>query len=349
MKNAKEFKVIECVGTPYEIGRQWGEGCKENILKSLEMMFSMMGFYRALKKDIIFNAMQFLPKVKEYDPYLLEILQGQADGAGIKFEEIFTLRCLSELTFYYNKINFCTSFAATGEATQGGKTLLGQTIDWFPGTPVDLVKIHHSDGLVQFIISIGNFVDYTFNSAGFGMCANATIGEDYSFNIPLGCYLPKVMRQKNLHNAMDLLKQVARGIAYYHLADSIGKLYGIESVNNDFEIIHPDKDMLFHSNHYITERFKKGDLAFVFTPDSFYRLERIRSLANQNYGKINLEIAKEILTDHDNFPNSICHHVDETKQFPSETIVSYIMIPEERSMYITCGNPCEYEYIQYKF
>jgi isopenicillin-N N-acyltransferase-like protein len=87
MKSDKEFKVIECEGTPYEIGRQWGEGCKENILKSLEMQFRTMGFYRALKKDIIFNAMQFLPKVKVYDPYLLEILQGQADGAGIKFEE----------------------------------------------------------------------------------------------------------------------------------------------------------------------------------------------------------------------------------------------------------------------
>lgn len=26
MKKAKEFKVIECRGTPLEIGRQWGEG-----------------------------------------------------------------------------------------------------------------------------------------------------------------------------------------------------------------------------------------------------------------------------------------------------------------------------------
>jgi isopenicillin-N N-acyltransferase-like protein len=259
----------------------------------------------------------------------------------------FYIKVSSGLTFYYNKINFCTSFAAAGEATQGGKTLLGQTIDWNPGTPVDLVKIHHSDGLVQLIITIGNFVDYTLSSAGFGMCANATIGEDYSFNIPLGCYLPKVMRQKNLHNAMELLKQVARGIGYYHLADANGKLCGIESINNNFEIIYPERDMLFHSNYYLTERFKKGDMSSVFMPDSFSRLERIRSLANQNYGKINLEIAKEILTDHDNFPNSICHHVDETKQFPSETIASFIMIPEEGSMYISCGNPCESEYIKY--
>lgn len=26
MKNVREFKLIECGGTPYEIGLQWGEG-----------------------------------------------------------------------------------------------------------------------------------------------------------------------------------------------------------------------------------------------------------------------------------------------------------------------------------
>jgi len=280
---------------------------------------------------------------------LIEILKGQADGVGISFEEVFTLRCISELTFYYFKIiNFCTSFAATGKATQGGKTLLGQTIDWFPETPIDLIKIHHSDGFVQLILSLGNFVEYTFNSAGYGMCINATIGQKYSFNIPLGCYLPKVMRQKNINSAMELLKQVANGLVYYHLADSKGKLLGIESSSNSFEIIFPERDMLLHSNHYLTERFKEGDTASEFTPDSYYRLERIRSLSNKHFGNINLETAKEILADHDNYPNSICHHVDKTKQYPSETISSFIMIPEEGTIYITFGNPCEYEYIPYK-
>lgn len=36
MKNAKEFTLIKCSGTPYEIGRQWGEGCKESIIKISE-------------------------------------------------------------------------------------------------------------------------------------------------------------------------------------------------------------------------------------------------------------------------------------------------------------------------
>lgn len=42
MKNAKEFKLIECRGTPYEIGRQWGEGCKDSILKISENIGNSM-------------------------------------------------------------------------------------------------------------------------------------------------------------------------------------------------------------------------------------------------------------------------------------------------------------------
>jgi len=352
LKNAKKFKLIECSGTPYEIGRQWGEGCRESILKVSENAFNGMSLmYQAPREEVISKAMKFLPLVQEFDPYLVEIMRGQSDGTGISFEEIFTQKCMNELTFYYNGkiIGLCTSFAATGKATQDGKTLLGQNIDWLDGAPIDLLKINHSNGLVQFILSFANSTEFTFSSAGLGMSINATLGKDYSFNIPLACYLPKVMRQKSIHDALDLLKQVARGLGYYHLADANGQMYGIESIHNDFEIIYPEKDMLLHSNNYITERFKAGDTASVFQPDSYHRLDKIRSFMNQHYGRINPETAMEILADHDHHPYSICRHIDPSVPISSTTLASVIMVPAEGAVYIACGNPCEHEYVRYTF
>jgi isopenicillin-N N-acyltransferase-like protein len=255
------------------------------------------------------------------------------------------------LTFYYNGkiIGLCTSFAATGKATEDGKTILGQNIDWFVGAPIDLLKINHSNGLVQFILSFANSSEWTFSSAGFGMCVNATLGQDYAFNIPLSCYLPRVMRQKSIHDALDLLKQVARGLGYYHLADANGQMCGIESIHNDFEIIYPEKDLLLHSNHYITERFKAGDTASVFQPDSYPRLDIMHNFMNQHYGRINTEIAMEILADHEHHPYSICRHIDPASPISSTTLASFIMVPAEGAIYIACGNPCEYEYIRYEF
>ncbi|NPV93282.1 MAG: hypothetical protein HPY50_21190 [Firmicutes bacterium] len=351
MKKAEGFKLIECRGTPYEIGRQWGEGCKESILKVSENVCnSLASFYQASKEEIVSQAMKFLPAVQGFDPYLIEIMRGQADAAGLSFEEIFTQKCLNELTFYYNNISgLCTSFAATGKATQDGKTILGQNIDFLPGAPINLLKIHHSDGPVQFILSFSNSSEFTLSSAGIGMCANATIGQDYSLNTPVACYLPKVMREKNIRDAMDILKQVARGLGYYHLADLNGHMYGIESIHNDFELLYPERDMLLHSNHYLTERFKGVDTAPQLQPDSYHRLDRVRSLMNQHYGHINIEIVMKILADHDHHPDSICRHIDPAAQIPSTTLASFIMAPGEGAIYIAAGHPCEYEYIRYEF
>ncbi|SKC66234.1 C45 family autoproteolytic acyltransferase/hydolase [Maledivibacter halophilus] len=351
MKNSKEFKLVECRGTPYEIGIQWGEGCKESILKISENINnSMEYFHQASKEQIISHAMKFFPKVREFDPYLVEIMRGQADATGLSFEEIFTQKCFNELTLNYNNIaGLCTSFAVTGKATEDGKTILGQNIDFLTGTPIDLLKIHHSNGIVQFTLSFSNSSELTFSSTGIGICGNSTIGEDSSSNIPMGCYLPKVMREKNINDAMGILKQVASGLGYYHLADRNGHICGIESIHNDFQLLYPERDMLLHSNHYITKRFERVDTAPQLQPDSYNRLDRMHSLMNESYGNINIEKIMKILSDHDDYPNSICRHIDPSAEISSETLASFIMVPEEGNIYISVGNPCESNYVRYEF
>lgn len=350
MKDKKELKVIECSGSPYEIGYHWGESCKESTLQGLENAYNVMAFmYKTSREVVISTAMKFLPLVQAYDPYLIEIMRGQADAIGIGFEEIFTNKCMYELFFHYRNISgFCTSFALTGEATGNGKTLLGQNFDWVPGIPIDLVKVHHSDGLEQLIISIANSTEISLTSAGLGICLNGAFNQDYAFNLPSACYTPKVMRQKNIHDAAEILKQVARGISYYVLADSKGEMLGIESVSNDFEVLYPDKHMILHTNHYLTERFKSNDTAPTFVPDSYPRLERIKTLVSEHYGCINPEIIMKIMADHDNRSNSLCQHADPTAQPPIATLMSFIMVPDEGVIYIAAGNPCECEYVRYE-
>lgn len=351
MENTKELKLIECRGTPYEIGRQWGEGCKKSILKVSENIYNSIGsYFQSSKEEVTSLAMKFFPAVQKFDPYLVEIMRGQADATGLSLEEILTQKCFNELTFSYNNVSgLCTSFAAPGKGTQDGKTILGQNIDFLPETPIDLLKIHHTNGLQQFILSFSNSSEFTFSSAGIGMCGNATIGKNYAFNIPVGCYLPKVMRENTINHAIDILKQVARGLGYYHLADANGHIFGMESIHNDFELLYPEGDMLLHSNHYLTERFKEEDTAQQLQPDSYHRLERIRSLVDWHFGHINIEIMMKILADHDHHPYSICRHIDPTVPISSMTLASFIMVPDEGVIYIAAGNPCEVEYVRYAF
>ncbi|NLK52496.1 MAG: hypothetical protein GX295_08650 [Syntrophomonadaceae bacterium] len=354
MKKAEAFKVIECRGNSYEIGLQSGEGCRENIRQAMEMTFGGLAYAHSTTKDqIIEKALLFLPKVKDFDPELVELLRGQAEGAGLTFEEVFALKCGFDLGAYYKQIaGLCTSFAATGAATASGKTLLGQNIDWFPGSPMDLLKIVHSDGVTQLSLVLWGIVEYTLSSSGFGMCANGTwvVAENCLLNLPVGCYLPKVMRQRTLGEAMGILRNTARGLGYYHLASAEKEMIGIESTQDDYQLLSSNREMLIHSNHYLTDRFKPIDLVNVLIPDSLERIETIKRLMNDHYGKITPATMMSILADHENHPYSICRHVDETKppQFHSETIASYIMVPEDKIMFIAKGNPCQNGYLEYR-
>jgi isopenicillin-N N-acyltransferase-like protein len=353
MKEAKRFNVIECQGTPYEIGQQYGEGCRDSLQKSLEINFGLLcGGYNISRGELTATAAKYLPNVTNFDPDLIEFIKGQAEGAGLNFAEAFALRCTLEIGPYYPQLSaLCTSFAATGEATADGQTILGQNIDWYPGFPIDLLRIKQADGLVQLVLSLGGFAEYTLSSAGFGMCANSTLTppDNYRLHLPLACYLPKAMRQKTIGDALGVFCQAARGAGYYHLASAEGDIVGIESVFDDFNILYPEKDILVHSNHYLTDRFKKGDLAYLGIPDSYLRVQRMRQLMDRHYGQLTPQLMMEFLADHNNHPTGICRHYDsETPRlFNAETLASFIMVPAEGKMYLTNGTPCKSEYLEY--
>lgn len=355
MKIRKELPVIDCRGTPREMGRQWGAACGSNLRTSWAINLAILGGgYQATAEQVTRAAAEYLPNVREFDPQLVDMLEGLAEGAELAFEQVFALRCMFELGIHYGRLaslSRCTSFAATGEATRGGLTLLGQNIDWYPDFPLDLLRFHYPNGITQLALSLGGMVEYTLSSAGFGICANSTLTppEKFELHLPLGCYLPRVMRARRISDALGLLCQAARGVGYYHLAGTDGEMVGIESIFDDFQILPPEGDLLLHTNHYLTERFQKGDLAWMAMPDSYLRITRIRRLLESRYGELTPQGMMEILADHRGHPVSICRHLatDEPPLFNAVSRASYVMVPEEKVMWLAAGNPCEYEYLPY--
>lgn len=115
MKMVQRLEVIECSGTPYEIGRQYGEAARGNIIRSIDTLVARVAAGdEATKEELLLNTRKYLPVVEKFDPELIQQLRGQADGAGVTFDEVFALRCWFELRFYYMHLTtLCTSFAVT--------------------------------------------------------------------------------------------------------------------------------------------------------------------------------------------------------------------------------------------
>jgi isopenicillin-N N-acyltransferase-like protein len=353
MKEKKRFKVIECGGGFYEIGRQYGASCQDSLVSSIDSLFRDIGAFQTVDKErIIQNARKYLPLVENFDPDLIEMLKGQADGARVTFDEIFALRCKFELGMYYRRVMaLCTSFAVTGNATRGGKTIIGQTYDLTPGISIDLVKTRFVDGMEQLsmVFAGGGAGELPLNSAGLGMALNVMLSpsEVQLLNVPCACVIPKAMRQKRIGDALGIVCAAGRSILHYGFASAEGDIIGIETWPNDYNVIQPERDMLVHTNHYLTERFKKGTSAFGFMEgDSYIRIQHLKRLMEKHYGELTVELLGEFMTDHNDYPRSICKHTDQQVQL-GETLAAVIMVPEEGVLYATCGQPCQNEYIEY--
>ncbi len=352
--NSKQPDVIECHGTPYEIGKQYGEAARDNIIRSKELMFSSLknGFFKVSEDKVLQVSKKYFENVLAFDPEAVKWVEGIADGSGISFEESFALKCSIEIGVSYPHLTgMCTSFALSGQMTKNGTTILGQNIDWHPSAPIDLLHIHHTDGLKQLCVCLAGNSLYYLNSAGLGNCANLTLAPmgSVTTHIPLAFYLWKSMRQQSIEQAMGILRVCARGIGYYHLADKNGNMAGIESIYDDFTEIEPTNNMLIHANHYVTEKYKKSDLAYIFIKDSFGRARRLETLISGASGKITPQLMMIFLSDHQNHPNSICNHIDENKppEMASMSKGSFILVPDELKMYVSFGPPCENEYMEY--
>jgi isopenicillin-N N-acyltransferase-like protein len=360
MNESKAINVVECTGTPYEIGLQYGRASEAILRKSLDMCLkTLTGLAKVTLNadlstdEILSTAGNFLSMVEDFDEELIEFVKGEAEGAGMNFREAFYLRCAYDMLFCYGQISsMCTSFAATGPATRNGKTIVGRNIDFSGDWPFELLKIRHADGMEQLALCFGGVEWDVLNSNGFCNTMNGVFNLDYRRNLPYGCYIFKAMRQRSIGAALRVLCQAARGYLYHVLASGEGDVIGIESTSNEFQILQPEDDILVHSNHYLADKFKQVDGAYTTFrdfPDTFLRVARIRKLMKKHYGDITPKVMMEILSDHNNYPNSICRHPD--TDFPaalvSKTLGSVIMVPEDRKMFIASGNPCQSEYVEY--
>ncbi len=252
-----KLKIIELKGSYFEIGESWGKAAKSDIQNSIDIEIGGIARYMSVeKKDLIAMLNKLIPIVKKYDPEFIEVLEGMEKGSGIPFEEIFALRSLLELMFYYHKLPaMCTSFAVTGDASEDGKTIIGQNIDWHPGVAMSLLRISWPNGVEQLSLSLGGIWEYPLSyhssSSAFGLASNLTVSmsdkQDLK-KVPISIIMNKAARQKRLEAALSTLINAQQNMAGFILASAEGELVGIESAANEYEVLFPENNIIVRAN-----------------------------------------------------------------------------------------------------
>jgi isopenicillin-N N-acyltransferase like protein len=351
-------RVIEISGTPAERGYQHGIALAPAIGRFYERWMSEAGAKKDVleERDVLSFAWSHLPETRAYAPDLVEEVEGIASGADIPFAKVWFLNCFDEVGNYHlyrdrNALGHaCTTFAATGRSTVGGVTYVGQNWDisaWYDSVILDVKPGSGEIGALVYTHP-GIVGGSGINNAGVSLIWNSLHANDCRTGVPCTVLVRKALQQSKLSDALGAVVRGVRAIGFNFI------------LGNDFGAVNVEATATQHRFHYISTHYAHANhyqetdqLRFEGKPTetalSFVKGSRLQQRLDEAAGQIDLDLCKDVLRDHANFPGSVCIHEDPPAgRHDGHTQAALLYVPAERRMLATNGPPCENPYEEYR-
>ncbi|KAL2066054.1 hypothetical protein VTL71DRAFT_2125 [Oculimacula yallundae] len=331
---------ISCTGTPHTIGLQHGTAASVEIGRSLTFYSSL--FLKTSKLDwsaVTQLALKYQPYLSEKWPQYVAEMQGVAEGAGVRYEDILALNVRTEIAFGAFS-DGCTALSWKG---QGG-SVLGQNWDWNTEQLPNLIclKIEKEDGLaIQMITEAGIIGKIGLNSHGVGCTLNALKAKGVSFTrLPCHLALRTVMESSSRNEAISTLE--ASGVAsacHILIADATGGT-GLECTSEDVVRLEMEDGVVTHTNHMIVKHKESIVEVADWLPDTGFRLQRIRELLDEvKMEDVSVERVKALLRDEKIGDGASICRIGSGKEGSLATLFSIVMDLEKRTASVSMGRP----------
>lgn len=348
------FPRILASGSPRQMGRQHGEQARLKIVGYLGYLCETLGVD---DRELAGRAGRFRGLFERYCPRLLDEVDGLAEGAGISRNLALASQLRGELGGMSD--GGCTTFAIGSRGTANGEVLIGQTSD-MPAEIRGFGYVLHvrPDNRPDAVMwSFGGMIGYHgVNEHGVAHFANA-LGGGPAWKFALSHYPLKrlILEQSSLAEVRKIMRDFpVCSNGNYMLCDGEKNILDVELTSEGpFLIEDSGEGFLVHSNHYLCAEHSCQANFDQSLPDSFPRLERMRTLIREKFGSITVDDVKLFLSDHDGLPVSICRHPhdgygDDILPASGHTAAAMIAEPASGRLHVACGNPCENAFLPFE-
>jgi isopenicillin-N N-acyltransferase-like protein len=349
----KTPKMVRVQGNHYSIGQQIGEACAQEVIHSIENAKRLLeSTYKSLQltwEGAQIHARKYLPFAQEKYPQYVAELTGIAHGAKVDFDDLVVLNAMEAVTMDALHLTKCTSLAIDDDRSTDGHVLVGHNEDWLPEDQEDIYIIHATpDSEPSFLAFTygGLLANIGFNSAGIAQCCDSVYPTDSRIGVPRVIVSRAVLAAQTPSEAIRYTLVPQRAAGYNHLiAHESGELYSVEVSARRFAILTSEDGTLVHTNHYLDYNMR----AIEDEPDELINTRVRYFRAYRLLKRVKLHSTKtieEILTDHLNYPSSICNHsTDEIEPMDREKTISSLIIDlTAKEMHLAWGNPCKNQY-----
>ena len=345
------MQVVEVSGKPYDMGVQAGRKCASKAKAYKKTLAESIQFYTGMDwKRAVEQSKLYLPHARDFYPDFVEEIEGYSEGAGMPFQEVFSLCChelLSPLGF-----KGCTDVVVSDDVTADGSVLAGHNEDWDARClPMVVLLRARPSKKPSFICSsyVGLLPSTGMNDKGICLTGNALSPNDTRIGIPKVFPVRKTMEARRIGEALAWAMPKERASSYNNIcSDRNGEIYSLEGSATDCAWLYAYDGYLVHTNHYLSEKMQR----FESDPDgvvcSRVRYNRATRLIEGQLGEVTLSSMIDLFKDHVNRPDSICRHRDPSIPIldSSETIFSVIYEPKKLRLHACKGHPCEGRYVE---
>jgi hypothetical protein len=288
-------------GKPRERGRQYGKQFAADLAKFLDKEIVTPFSKRVTRDDMLRYAGQCAKEVRAYSPEIHDELEGMAEGAGVRLEDVVAITLHEE--FYHQGIlpmvEHCTAFAAGPPNTDDRHAYVGQTWDWYVslfGASTMLLWQRAEGPSVLAYAYPGLWVGAGMNSEGIALCWTSAEGKDIAgprVGVPSYVLIAQMLYQKSLKDALEEARRAKHaGWFTFVLGDGEGRLANVEGSPKELAIEE-------HKGHLVRSQF--GSRKMTNTPQGqpvkyIPKVQKMYEVLGEGKSKWNAANLKELLT-----------------------------------------------------
>lgn len=355
------FRTVRAEGGPRQRGESYGRAAapeiRESIRRYTRVFRHSAGWDWQQVRDF---AMRYEEPIRGFSPAAAEEIAGIAAGAGVPLSDVLALNARSEIMFAAAPGRAasipveCTSFALLPERTGQG-IVTGQNWDWLTHarrtTVVLDVRRPDAPDFVT-VVEAGQLAKVGLNAAGVALCTNTLIGavRTAGVGVPYHVLLRSVLDAGSGDEAAERIAGADRAMsANYLISDRSGFCLDLETAAGagDPERLTAQEGVLTHTNHFLSEELTATDGYITRKPHTVDRHRNIE-LRLRDPRASTVEEIKDSLSDHHDWPGSVCQHPDPSVAIEERTctIAGIVIEPDRGVLHYGAGNPCSAQWRQ---
>lgn len=338
---------LELRGTPFEIGKQFGELERVRILLHLRNQQHLLARLRPEEPDWWHReAYAYLPPYEELAPYFVEEMHGLARGTDLTFTDILMLNVRDELVNTGKPVvaEECTSFGCSSQVTLGGEPILGQTKDT-GGISQDLFVVtamyqKNRPDLLQMPYA-GELGVFGLSSSGMSAFGNSIYVRGRARGkLPWSLFRRLALEAESVTQVVNLVEKYGLATAgNLTIGDRTGRVVAIENTDHGYGVVEAQNGILVHANHIDTTELKRfEDYSEPEKRASLHRQARLRELLEAERGRLTAPLTMRCLMDHANYPRSICRHAASPDDL--STTAALVVEPTRGLLHVIRGQAC---------